>query len=742
MRIGHSLYNARCAICALLGFFATATSAQTGALAGHIIDAESGEEVGWVMVAIEGMESARMADADGYFIFGNLPVGRYVLNTLRIGYHDARFVAELVAGDTTHIDLKIGHEELLGEETKITAQHLHPTSPLNEPEVVFSGSKLRQNLGRTIAETISYEPGIAQRSMGPAPSRPVLRGLSGDRLLVLEDGERTGDLSATSSDHAVAIEPMTTQRIEIVRGPETMLYGPNALGGVVNVQRGYVPSERPQQFGGSFSWQGESVNRGFSAGIELVQALGPLSLRGDGSWRSAGDVSTPLGALKNTNIETGNASLGLSTIRDGGYAGAAVGAYHSKYGIPPDPNGGHPNGVQINLERQHLELRGQWRDGPTWMHYLDMHHAFSRYHHGEFEDGGALGMEFGVLTHNGGAQAHLRLPGAWQRGVLGVWYEYRNYAAAGLNFTPDSEAYAGAAFAYGEWQRGPLQAHMALRADKRRIEPSQTRTSRTVGQIARRDFSGLSGGFSGQYHPSKRLSIGATLMRTFRAPGVEELFSEGPHLAAYAYEVGNGALDSERGLGLEFFVDYHPTGGHLHLALFRNDIDGYIFPKNTGERSLRRADLFLYQTTGLRALMHGAETSFAWHFYSRWQAAGALSYVRGALTQLNDEPIPRLPPLQGRVGLTYEHSEALQITSALRWAAAQKRIGPFEEPTDGYAVLDLSGQYHAYWHGHLHTFSLVVENLTDAIYRRHLNRVKEIFPEPARNTRLLHKVFF
>ena len=228
-----------------------------------MIDAESGQPVGWTTVVIEGLERARMSDAEGYFIFANVPPGAYVLQSLHVGYHEARFEVEVVAGDTTHVDLVIGHGALHVEEILVEGERTSPVSPLQTPEVVFSGSKLRQNLSRTIAETIDYEPGIAQRSMGPAPARPVLRGLGGDRLLMVEDGERTGDLSGSSSDHAVAIEPMTTKRIEVVRGPRTLLYGSNALAGVVNVVRGYVPSERPDGLGGSVTYQGESVNRGF-----------------------------------------------------------------------------------------------------------------------------------------------------------------------------------------------------------------------------------------------------------------------------------------------------------------------------------------------------------------------------------------------------------------------------------------------------------------------------------------------
>ncbi len=717
-------------------------SAQTGALSGHVIDAETSEPVPWATVVAERFDHHRISDELGYFFFPTLPVGHYILQTLHVGYRDMRFEVSVVEDDTSHVDLKIGQRAFLADETVVESKHLRLVSPLEEPEIVFSGSKLRYNLGVTIAETIDNEPGIAQRSMGPAPSRPVLRGLGGDRLLILEDGERTGDLSATSSDHAVAIEPMTTERIEVLRGPETMLYGSNALGGVINVVRNYVPRERPERLGGTFSLQGESVNSGLSSGLLVQHAIGPFALRIDGSARAAGDVSTPHGRLHNTDIETNSAALGTSIMQPWGYIGMAAATYHSEYGIPPDPIAGHPNGVAIDLERQHVEVRGEWLRGTAWFERIGAHHVYSRYQHGEFEASGSLGMEFGVLTHNGGVQARFRDVGEFKNGVLGTWYEYRNYASAGLSFTPAAEEYASAAYLYQEWERGAWAANAALRFDARRVEPRQARFSRRVGQIETRDFSGISGGFSGQYSAKQHLVVGSTLMRTFRTPGIEELFTEGPHLAAYAYEVGNSSLGDERGLGIELFVDYHPAGGHVHVALFRNSIDGYIFPKNTGKRSLRRADLFLYQTVGLRALMYGSELAFEKEFGRRWQALGSLSYVQGRLTNLDDEPMPRLPPLQGQAGLAYKPSDALQLSGGVRVAAAQKRLGPFEDPTDAYIILDFSGQYYTHWRGHLHTVAITLENASDAVYRKHLNRVKEILPEPGRNLRLLHKVFF
>jgi iron complex outermembrane receptor protein len=489
--------------------------------------------------------------------------------------------------------------------------------------------------------------------------------------------------------------------------------------------------------------QGESVNHGYTGGMSFVTPFGPFAARFGGSYRKADDIRSPKKTLTNTNIETKNAAAGISFFPSWGYLGTSGSYYDSKYGIPPDPDGGHPNGVNIELERQHLESKAEIHPGIPWLYRIDLSHSYKRYKHSEFESNGQLGVRFGVVTHDATILSHFNQKRTFIHGDIGIWGELRDYASSGLNFTPASKEYSYAAFVYGEHDVGRFGFSASLRLDHKLVAPH---TEKIVNRadfnlyIRQRDFSDFSAGFTGVYNLSRDFSFGTTIMRTFRAPGIEELFSEGPHLAAYAYEVGNSELGKENGFGAEIFFDYVKDGGTLHLALFRNDIRGFIFPKNTGRRSLRRADLFLYQYVGERALMHGIEATLEWHLIDQVIFLGSLGYVKGDLVD-RKEPIPRIPPLKGRAGLRFDIG-SLMIESAIVFAARQNRPGEFETPTNGYIVIDFSVQYYFSGFGLLHTLNFGLENAMNTTYRQHLNRVKQIMPEPGRNMKMLYKIYF
>ncbi len=562
-----------------------------GCLVGFIKDAATGEPIGWTTLYIEEINRSVSAHDDGTFHFFGLPPGEYSLSTFRVGYQDASIPIRITQSDTTFLKIMLQNDPLSTEGIVVESDKYDAKSEMQKPVIEVSGKKLRQNLGMTIAKTLESEPGLDQRTMGPAPARPVIRGLSGDRLLILEDGDRTGDLSATSADHAVVIEPMSADRIEVIRGPAALLYGANTLGGVINVNRGYVPSTLPHRITGTATLQGESVNNGFSAGSGLVIPVGAFAARIEGSYRQAEDIHSPEETLFNTGIETKNVAAGLTYFSDLGFVGAAGSYYGSQYGIPPDPYGGHPGGVNIDLERTHFESKAELYPGIPWLYRIDLGYSIKRYKHTEYESDNLVGVRFGVVTQDFNLLTHFNQKGNLAHAEIGLWGEIRDYASSGLNFTPASKEYAYAGFFYGEHNLGRFGFSATLRYDHKSVVPSVEKIVERADfslHIRERQFDDFSAGLTAALNAGKGYTFGTTIMRTFRGPGIEELFSEGPHLAAYSYEVGNSELGKENGLGLEVFLDHVTDQTNMHVAVFRNEINGYIFPKNTGRKSLRR----------------------------------------------------------------------------------------------------------------------------------------------------------
>jgi len=708
-----------------------------GVITGAVHDADSHAPVSFTQVVLEELNRGTTSDANGRFELAGIPAGTYTLKAFRIGYEQIARRITVPSGDTVRVDIDMTSSAVSADGVVVEGDR--DSGTLADPALSVEGRDLRQHLGTTIAETLNDQPGIAMRSMGPAPARPVLRGLGGERLLVLEDGGRTGDLSAVSSDHAVVIEPMTAERIEIIRGPAALVYGSNTLGGVVNVVRGSVPSVRPDGLHAGMSVQGQSVNEGLSGGLMLTAPVGPLSVSMDGSIRQAGDLQTPAGKLGNTALSTYNASAGVSRIGQRGYIGGAGGYYYSEYGIPGGFVGAHPNGVDIRIDRKHAELRGEYLPRAAWLQRVEGRTQFSRYFHQEFESRDVVGVEYGILSGQASVVGYTAGLGPFTKGAVGMWGELRSVASGGLSFTPNAAEQTVAAFAFQEATVGAVSIQGGLRFDYRAVTPEHEKESRRVGFIRQRTFSGVSASLAGTWRPSRQVTAGLTLMRSLRMPGVEELYSEGPHLASYSFEVGNADLDSERGWGVEATARYAGTRASASLALFGNYIQDYIHPQNTGDTTYSVL-LPIYQFRGATATMIGGEASASVPIGFGFGVEGSASYVRGTFTDSGD-PLPFMPPLTGRTGLRYRNGP-ITLGLAARAATAQERLGAFEERTDGYVVFDAFGQFYLSTGNLLHTFDLTIENLTNAEYHDHLSRVKVIMPEPGLNLRLLYKVYF
>ncbi|MDZ7694582.1 MAG: TonB-dependent receptor [Balneolaceae bacterium] len=294
---------------------------------------------------------------------------------------------------------------------------------------------------------------------------------------------------------------------------------------------------------------------------------------------------------------------------------------------------------------------------------------------------------------------------------------------------------------------GALHLELGARFDYVNTVPAEEDSDSQIGAIRERAFDALSSSVSAIYDLGEGFFTGTTLMHSFRAPSQEELYSEGPHLASYSYEVGNPDLDPERGLGKELFVRYQTSTATAELSLYHNSFDSYIYPRNTGRPSLPRfPSLNIYQFTGVDAVFQGFEVSSQVQVLDYWALTGSVSYThaRGKVDETDEsqwQPLPLIPPLKGTTGITYAKG-GIQVGTKVRFTAEQTRTGEFETPTDGYAIIDLIGQYRFQSGSLLHTFSLNVENLFNTTYRSHMSRIKEITPEPGIGASLLYRLYF
>jgi len=595
-------------------------------------------------------------------------------------------------------------------------------------------------MGRTIAETLDGEPGVAQRTMGPAPARPVLRGLSGHRLAVLEDGGGTGDLSASAPDHAVVIDALSSSSVDVIRGPDALMLGSNTLAGVIDVRRERIPRVRPSGVTGSWTMQGESVLRGGASTLSLAGPAGPLAWRLEASGRRAGDLATPIGRLGNSWQTASEWGGGLSWLGRSLDLGVSASRTDIDYGIPGGFLGGHPNGVDLELQREHSAFVLAWRPPALPVDAVEAAWRWSRYAHRELESTGACGVRFGVLTGEGEVRTRWSGAGDWGDGEAALTGEYRDQAQGCLSFTPPTREIAGAAALRQSWSRGRWAWRAAVRADHRVVTPSE-RDSNKAGVIRERRFAGLSAGLSTAFDVATDWTVTLSAIKSFQAPNPEELFAEGPHLAAYTYEIGNADLEPEHGIGLEARVRWAVPGRDVTLTGFVNRIDGYLFPQDTGALEVGPGEnglLSRFRLAGLDAGLWGAETEMRWAFTPTWSAEASVSLVQGALRDTR-RALPQIPPVAGRLSLRATRG-AWSASVMAEGAASQHRLAEYEAATAGWLIANAQLQWSRAWRGLASSVVATLENAGDAEYRQHLSRLRSVMPEAGRSLKLLYRV--
>ena len=707
---------------------------EEGEVRGIVRSAESGMPLAGATVMVVGMGGGAVTHGDGSFRIAVPDAERYRLRIDRLGY--AAVALDVRPGEMATVDLEVAAIPL--PEVVVTGV-LSPTAADEtiRPSAVFTEEELQGRLSATVAQTIASLPGVAVSSMGPGTAQPVIRGLSGDRILMLEDGQRVGDVVNSGPDHATALSPSSARRIDLIRGPSAVLYGSNALGGVINVVREEVPRAVPSRATGFTSLQAQTATRAIGGSSQItVGVTEHVPLRIEASMRQGGDLRTPVGRLAGTQTDMWSASAGTSWVDDWGHAGGAVRVYRNDYGIPGGFVGGHTNPVRTEQERFAGRFRSLIRPGRA-LEAIEIDAGYTWYRHNEWEPPDILGTLFERQIVSGEARARHARWGPFASGAVGARVSWEHFGFGGALYSPNTRRGTQAAYVLEEIQLDPVLIEAGLRYDRVDLEPDREELS-DIGHIRARSFSAVSGSLGALLRVTSQFTLGASVGRAFRTPDVHELYSEGPHLAANSFDVGNPSLETETGLGFDVFGRFTRQRLSAEVTWFRNTISGYIFPQATGK--LSRTLLPIYQFVGEDALLTGFESLLGWSMPAGFKLEAAASYVHGAIRATN-EPLPFMPPLQGRLAIGYSPVDWF-VEAEARMAGSQERTGRFEQATDGYAVVGLSGGLRLTVAGRLHVVTLHLENLGDTVYRNHLSRVKEIMPEAGRGLGVNYRVVF
>jgi iron complex outermembrane receptor protein len=736
--------------------------AQTASLTGSVVDGQTGRPLASAQVRLLEAHREESVHADGTFLFRQVAPGTYTLVVDHLGYAQLSQSVVLRAGEARELRLSMSVAAIALDPLVVTgAVTQRSGKDVLSAVSVVSRAELERKLNITVAETLRELPGLAVSSLGPATGRPVIRGLGGDRILILEDGQRPGDLSSTSSDHAVAIESAAAHQFEVVRGPMSLLYGSSAMGGVVNVIRDEIPRSLPEHTGGSLLLQGSTVNDGVTGGADLNFAWSDFALRAEAGGRRAGDVGTPAGTLVNTGARVISLAGGAARVGDFGHAGVSYRLYRNDYGIPGGFVGGHERGVNIEMRRHTARAQLELHRDDSFLSRVSLNSGFTDYAHAELERSGGVSTRFGQTFLSSELVAHNGPKGVVANGTAGLRAQYRDITTGGSLRSPSTWDIGLAGFIVEELGTGALRFQAGARYDWARYSPRDTSAYIAVGgefvRVKPRTFGSVSGSVGALFVVSEILRIGASVSRAYRTPDFTELYSNGPHLAANSYDVGDVDLDEETGIGFDVFLRLSHDRARAEVAAFHNQLDNYIFPSSRGRAEIGQQGMRpRFQYTNESARFVGFEGDAEVALTSKLIVDLTASYVRATFTSdrapipiIGDDTTfvpasqypPLIPPLNGRAGARWQ-STSFFAGAGVRWAARQDRIGDFETATPGYAVADLNAGVRLSRSGRQHAITLRIDNLFDREYRDHLSRIKEIMPQPGRDVSLSYRLTF
>ncbi|WP_084664043.1 TonB-dependent receptor [Pandoraea faecigallinarum] len=621
---------------------------------------------------------------------------------------------------------------------------------LAAPITELDGKALALRRATTLGETLDGLPGVSATSYGPNVSRPIIRGLDGDRIRVLQNGTASLDASSLSYDHAVAQDPLSIERVEIVRGPAALLYGGNAVGGVVNTIDNRIPREALNGISGATDFSYGGANRERAGAAQLEFGNGQFAFHVDGFARKSADlripgfarsaqqrarddedVAQPSGKLPNSDGQTSGAAAGASWTWADGYAGLSYSGYDSDYGTVAEEN------TRIRLRQQRLALASEVRNlsGPFTAFKFDF--GYTDYEHKEVENG-ETGTTFKNHGYEGRIEARHAKIGPLE-GAVGVQFSQNTFSALGEEaFVPKSDTTNVALFALEEWAvNQAVKLSFGARIEHSSVKPSAGGNDR-FDNLPSRNFTPGSVSAGAVFALTPAWSVALNTAYTERAPTFYELYANGPHLATGVFEIGDPQAKLEKAFSTDLSLRYENGPNKGSVGVFYSRFTNFIALNNTG-LTVDGAEnpLPVYQYAGVPADLYGFEAEGRARV---WQGYGNLDVeLRGDYTigrnRDTGEPLPRIAPLRLTAALVYglgRWGGRLEVVHA----SNQGRVPANDLTTSGYTTLGAALTYQFKAGGAQWLAYLKGENLTNQEVRLASSVLRDIAPQGGRAVRV------
>ncbi|AXI02088.1 TonB-dependent receptor [Aquirhabdus parva] len=672
------------------------------------------------------------------------------------------------AVDTTNTDSAVyedSHEGTL-QTIVVTANPLK-SKLTTSPSTVLAGRELVINRAGTLGEMLNGLPGVSTTGYGPWVARPIIRGMDGDRIRLLQNGVGIVDASSLSYDHAIPQNTLTINKVEVVRGPAALMYGGNAIGGVVNTFDNRIPDQPVDGVHGSAETSLASSNDDRKGAFTVEGGLGNFALHADAFAEKSGelripdfarsarqraldapDAEQPEKRLPNSDGRAQGGSLGGSYFWNDGYAGLSVSTFDSNYGSVAE------EGVRLKMDQTKVAFASEIKniDGP--INNVKVNLAYTDYEHKEIEDG-AVGTTFKNEGYEGRIEAHHAKIGPLD-GVFGLQFSDTKFSALGDEaLVPETETKSAGLFFLENWAvSAPLTLSAGGRVDYTSLSPAGGSNPRFIG-AEDRDFTAGSGSIGAVYKLNPFWSVTANGSYTERTPTFYELYANGPHGATGQYLVGNQNLQKEKAFSTDLGLLFENGPYRAHTSVYYTRFRNYLAELNTGK--FRNDDGDFVERNDDGALPEAIYSGVSAQFYGAefegkarlWQTDVNAQQVnvdlRGDYTHAENrttgQALPRISPLRLSAGIDY-HVSDLVTRAEVTHAWAQKRVPENDLPTDGYTSFNMIASYPFKFSQHAWLAYVRADNITNANIRYASSVLRDIAPEAGRSVKAGLRISF